>query len=368
MLTLPNLYSLLDLIVYMDEEGLVPDHQIRHALLRCLTSDLQQMQDNERSTAVVHSRPPTSTDSVQLSNENSAKVEVINSSGKLAKTQPSAKNIVNRTILNPAEIWTYQNWKFLRRENSVLIMRSSVDQQVGGTVRGGEQESKLARLLFGFSGSSSTFASMNEQTRKSMPQVRDRWSENAMEGFVPKLHWNAAELEKVLATSYVPFAASSKLRRQVILGEVKFQKEFPDLSMDLSNDFGTKCPNENCPSHRCLSIGEIYQGWSTSAGDLNKYTTTCVHCGKEFIPRFNLSFDNSNRESVWIEFLSPWVLHKELVNIVLEDGISTLLSRRFRNDEKSAIFWNALIAFRLRGLPISFLITNGSISEAFPPK
>jgi hypothetical protein len=346
----------------MDEEGLVPDHQIRHALLRCLTAEQYSSSLGNTTNACENI--------VTVSSHGCAKDDACNVT--VTKSQPvslnQSKSLSMRSSLKPAEIWTFQNWKALRRVNSTLIMRSNVDQQVGGTVRGGEQESGLAKFLFGNSNAATSFVSMNEQMRKVMPQLRDRWSANAMEGFVPKLHWNANELQKSLAVGSTPFAASRKLRRQVTLGETKFQREFPNLSMDLSNEFGTKCPNRNCLSNRCLSIGEIYQGWGANAGDLNKYTTTCVHCGKEFIPRFNLSFGDVKQETVWIEFLSPWVLHKELVNIVLDDGISTLLSRRFRVDEKSTVFWNALIAFRLRGLPISFLITNGLITDAFPPK
>ncbi len=96
--------------------------------------------------------------------------------------------------------------------------------------------------------------------------------------------------------------------------------------------------------------------------------------------------------TLWCELLSPWVLRKELLNILYQDGITSLLdcvnyiladntssSNNSSNStstsakinmaissQRTIVFWNMLIAFRLRGLPYTFLLSNKTIVESFP--
>lgn len=69
-----------------------------------------------------------------------------------------------------------------------------------------------------------------------------------------------------------------------------------------------------------------------------------------------------------IIFLSPWTLYKETLNILFEEGVLALLNGHFRHrsNQSAVVYWNLLITFRLRGLPMAFLFTK-NIVESFPP-
>jgi hypothetical protein len=182
-------------------------------------------------------------------------------------------------------------------------------------------------------------------------------------------------------------AASRRLNRQVRHGEQTMQLVLPGLQIDLANPFGTRCTNSRCPSRtRVLSLSELLNGWA--AQDVNRYTVRCPHCGTEFIPRFSVACPSQSASSTissttttstcdssgdggggekWLELLSPWTLHKETLTLILDHGVGALLSSELREDSRAIIFWNLLIALRLRGLPVAFLLTNGNIVDAFPP-
>jgi len=256
-----------------------------------------------------------------------------------------------------------------------------------------------------------------------------RWTQNVLEGSIPRLYWNRKEIQEISVSSkgsnhaltssssnYKSIAASSRLYRQVKIGEEWLMKIIPNVTIDLVTSPGMKCTGNACPIERSLTLQEIYTGWMEIAtGDRsNKYTTKCIYCEHEFLPRFCIqhvpdsdavvcdvnhdavmddvgevenevgdeSEDNlltkvprpfvttSNyRSVVWCELLSPWTLYKEILNVIFEEGIHQLLSQQFksRTHQSEVIFWNAIISFRLRGLPIAFFFTNRNIVEAFPP-
>jgi hypothetical protein len=192
------------------------------------------------------------------------------------------------------------------------------------------------------------------------------------------------------------FSASKKLYRQIRLSELALQQEFSELEVDFQFNSGMKCPNLSCPVQRPRTISEIHQGWqlhqsnsNSNMGDSNRYTSKCIYCNVDFTPRFcvsankinllpkedNVGANNTANESVtsnilWCEYLSPWTLHKEVLNITFDCGISEILSKKFRNEshQRAVLFWNLIVAFRLRGLPYTVLLTDRSIVHAFPPK
>ena len=73
---------------------------------------------------------------------------------------------------------------------------------------------------------------------------------------------------------------------------------------------------------------------------------------------------------LWCELLSPWTLRKEVFHVIFEDGVETLTSAEFRQSsvQNAIVFWNIIVAFRVRGLPYSFLLSAQSLCEAFPPR
>jgi hypothetical protein len=78
----------------------------------------------------------------------------------------------------------------------------------------------------------------------------------------------------------------------MLLAETLLDQLYPGLHIDLTHPFGMTCPGLPrcpCPLKRPLTIGEIYAGWEV--GDPNKYTTRCVACSREFVPRFTVQCD-----------------------------------------------------------------------------
>jgi hypothetical protein len=179
-------------------------------------------------------------------------------------------------------------------------------------------------------------------------------------------------------------AASTKLSRHFAIAEALLEKSFPGLVIDLTNALGTQCPGR--PRQPCsppdgsgprpLTLAEIAKGWTV--GDGNSYTTKCCHCGTAFVPRFAVSCeapDWAGSEGpgtpLWCEFLSPWTLRKEMLGLLVKGGVSALTAREARDGrsrpQAAVVFWNALLAFRQRGLPYTFLLAESDLAAAFPP-
>lgn len=337
----------------MDEEGFIPDHQVRTALVRALTVE-RKVRDRD---SVTESPPPLLT------------------AAPTTKTAPMKETLNgNRTkdLVSPTEAWSFEDWQSLKRPNSDIVLRSELDFP-GGTYTGSrpfETETMLTRI---FLGPSETTVANSVHSAKASPQARNRWSSNILEGNVPNLAWN---LSSTTDTTRI-YAASKKLIRLVRIGEAMLLGQYPGLQVDINNSTGLRCPSLNCSAGRPLTIGEVYQGWELSPADPNRYTTKCVHCGTDFIPRFSVKCKAENwvgsegpDTALWCELLSPWALHKEIMNIVFENGVFELLSNGFRSlsHQRSVVFWNMIVAFRLRGLPLTPLLTDGSIVDAYPSK
>ena len=94
--------------------------------------------------------------------------------------------------------------------------------------------------------------------------------------------------------------------------------------------------------------------------------------GSSTSPSSSSSNKSGDSYEFWCELLSPWVLGKELLNILYQDGIYSVLDCHFLRPGNSVsvqrmiVFWNMLISFRLRGLPYTFLLSNESVVQAFP--
>lgn len=190
----------------------------------------------------------------------------------------------------------------------------------------------------------------------------------------PKLKWKWAPNETFDQASI--HWASKKLSRQMAVAENLLVGMFPSLCIDLQNPLGMSCPNATCTLKRPLTLEEIYEGWEE--GDPNKYTTKCPTCAREFVPRFTVMCRSKSwvgsegpKTPLWCELLSPWTLRKELFTVLFEEGVEHIISPSFRHPTLSpqhcVLFWNALISFRLQGLPYSFLLCGRSITSAFPP-
>lgn len=192
--------------------------------------------------------------------------------------------------------------------------------------------------------------------------------------------WAAGQLRRLSfsAMGSTLYSASTRLSSRMQQSEDLLCSHFHGLSIDLTHPYGTVCPNRSCG--RPQSYEKIESGWSSTA---QVYTTECADCGRVFVPRFVVSYaerdvdlssssgshNNSGIVEMWCELLSPWVLMKEVQNILCNDGVEKIMSRSFRESgrrEYNVIFWNLIVLFRRYGLPYTFLLTDGSLSTAFP--
>mmetsp|Transcript_15916 Transcript_15916/g.16051 ORF Transcript_15916/g.16051 Transcript_15916/m.16051 type:complete len:435 (+) Transcript_15916:871-2175(+) len=154
--------------------------------------------------------------------------------------------------------------------------------------------------------------------------------------------------------------ASPALTTQVLLGEHSLNSLYAGIHIDLFSPFGTACPNPRC--RHPLSLMEVRQGWAPIT---DKYTTRCPNCKREFVPRFTVHCDSQDwigsegRGSVlWCEWLSPWVLRKQVLSLAENEGVESLLSPSLQQAQRIVIFWNLIVCFRLLGLPYAFLLCN----------
>ena len=173
------------------------------------------------------------------------------------------------------------------------------------------------------------------------------------------------------------YAATSRLVRHMINSENLLGTLYPNLEIDLSHPFGTCCPNPKCCKPQ--SMEQIFMGFSK---DPNVYTSKCYSCERSYVPRFTVQcdlpdWDGSEKRgpgsALWCELLSPWVLRKEVFSVLFVDGVKALMSDKalsgdaLKASHNAVVFWNTIIAFRLRGLPYSFLLAS-TLEAAFPPK
>eukprot|EP00980_Cylindrotheca_fusiformis_P031722 scaffold26870_cov176-Cylindrotheca_fusiformis.AAC.1 len=126
------------------------------------------------------------------------------------------------------------------------------------------------------------------------------------------------------------WAVTDRLSKQIVLGESLLEFLYPDLSLDTHGDVCPQC------SH-LMTECEIVEGWLPC--EFQDYTTACSKCEHRFVPKFSVSCTSPTFEGsqgpgtpLFCEFLSPWVLRKELNHIIsVEDGIDIILNPEWRS-------------------------------------
>ena len=304
--------EVVDLLVHMNDEGLLPDNMMLNDVARAFAQDNR----NKNSSGGSHQR------------------------------------------FDPADVWTIQDWKAMQKGNGTLYRRK-LNSLSGSNKKESPSSSSWETFLFGPDASVDSSPSKRTPIRDSTASAKIKFA---------NLDWSYFESQKI-------FSASAKLNRHMTVCEGMLSNNFPDLSINLSHQFGTVCPGAKCTLKRPLTISEIYQGFEPP--DANKYTTRCFECGIEFVPRFCVDCSRADWQgsegpgtTLWCELLSPWTLRKEVFNILFQDGVDSLVSKSFRNSstQHAVIFWNIIIAFRICGLPYSFFLSNRSLVVAFPSK
>jgi pentatricopeptide repeat protein len=169
------------------------------------------------------------------------------------------------------------------------------------------------------------------------------------------------------AESMLP--VSEMVARQLSLGESVLDFVYPDLAIDTNSE---ACPH--CSF--VLSESDVVGGWTPCA--FQDYTTGCPKCEHRFVPRFIVStscadFEGSQgpRTPLYCEFLSPWVVRKELQSVIKgETGIDGMLTPQWRQgtDISATLFWNLMVLFRRYRLPFTFLLQGNFPNRLILPR
>ena len=160
---------------------------------------------------------------------------------------------------------------------------------------------------------------------------------------------SAVETDRLVVTDSVSI--------HIALGESLLNLLYPDIVIDTSSD--------TCPScSKILSEDDITRGWVPCA--FKEYTAACPQCQHRFVPKFTVScssptFHGSQGVAtpLYCEFLSPWVLRKEIHNVLrYGDGIDVMLQPKWRtlSDINATLWWNTIVWLKRYKLPISFLL------------
>ncbi len=161
---------------------------------------------------------------------------------------------------------------------------------------------------------------------------------------------------------------SDRMRKQLVLGESLLDFLYPDIYIDT---FGDACPSCSC----VMKEEDIVSGWKQC--DFQDFTTACPQCGHRFVPRFKVSCSSHTFEGsqgpgtpLYCEFLSPWVLRKELGHIIGESkSITQILDPSWRSgrDVRATIWWNLIAMFKRYQLPYSFLLQGSFRNRLINP-
>ena len=189
---------------------------------------------------------------------------------------------------------------------------------------------------------------------------------NTFKRIVSRNKSNQTEKKEVSPTNYTEQYVTDQVLRQVLLGESLLEVVYPDISIDIDNEY---CPRCNF----YLSDDDVVAGWS--AGNSQEYKTECPNCLTKFVPHFCVqstlpSFVGSRGPSsaLFCERLSPWVLKKELRSVI-SGGIEDLLSPEWRERESknAVLWWNLVLSFMRYRFPFTFLLQGSFSSSLIAP-
>jgi len=161
---------------------------------------------------------------------------------------------------------------------------------------------------------------------------------------------------------------SDRMKKQLVLGESLLEFLYPDINIET---FGDVCPM--C-SHK-MDEEEIVYGWKPC--DFQDFTTACPQCSHRFVPQFKVSCSSATFEGsqgpgtpLYCEFLSPWVLRKELDHIIGgTNSIELILDPAWRSgrDIRATIWWNLIAMLKRYQLPFSFLLQGSFRNRLINP-
>jgi pentatricopeptide repeat protein len=168
---------------------------------------------------------------------------------------------------------------------------------------------------------------------------------------------------KQLPTSHDGMPVTDMISRQLSLGESLLDYLYPDLVIDTNGDSCPQCSN-------IVSESDVVDGWAPC--EFQDFTTQCPQCAHRFVPNFVVTCSSPTFEGsqgpltpLYCEFLSPWVVRKELQHIIKGDiGVQGMLDASWRNGTgiEATLFWNIMVLCRRYRLPFTFLL-QGSFQK-----
>jgi pentatricopeptide repeat protein len=158
------------------------------------------------------------------------------------------------------------------------------------------------------------------------------------------------------------------LLMQFVLGESLLTYLYPKLEIDTHSD---SCPH--CSTN--LKEDDIVAGWEPC--EFQDFNTECPQCKHRFVPHFTVRCSSpgfmgtqGKGTPLYCEFLSPWVLRKELEFVIHGmDGVNGMLDPQWRNgtDIRATLWWNLIVAFNRFRLPVAFLLQGSFQNHLITP-
>jgi hypothetical protein len=157
-------------------------------------------------------------------------------------------------------------------------------------------------------------------------------------------------------------STTEQVERHIVIGDSLLTYLYSDLDID------TNCSTcQSCGT--LLKEDQIRLGWNFCS--FSDKTTECPHCKNNFVPSFVVKTSDANfigsqgpRTPLFCDFLSPWVLHKEIYAATQDNSMKNIMDPKWRNggDRNSVIWWNLIVSLQRNNLPITFLL-QGSFNE-----
>jgi len=161
---------------------------------------------------------------------------------------------------------------------------------------------------------------------------------------------------------------TEQIKTHIIMGDSLLDVLYEDLKLDTSGDACTKCS-------LVLSEDQIMLGWRSCS--FNDYTTECPQCKHRFVARFSVTSSSPTFTGsqgigtpLYCEFLSPWVLRKEIhATMSNDEDYGSILRPDWRSgtDIRSTLWWNLIVSFRRHRLAITFLLQGSFRNQLIMP-
>jgi len=168
--------------------------------------------------------------------------------------------------------------------------------------------------------------------------------------------------KKKLLRKKEEMVTTEQINRHLKIGESLLSYLYENLDIDTNSATCSQCST-------ILKEDQVRLGWKVS---FNDYTTECPQCKHNFVPRFVVKTDDSNfvgsqgpGTPLHCEYLSPWVLHKEIHAATQGcEQMDKILDPEWRclGDANSTLWWNLVVSFQRHKLPLTFLL-QGNFRE-----